>query len=39
MGMDKAKNKKDFKIKKLDNGDFEVVSTSYNIRVYYTYVE
>jgi len=24
---------------KLKNGDFEVVSTSYNINVYYTYVK
>jgi len=37
--MDKRKNKKDFKIKKLKTGDFEVVSTSYNINVYYTYVK
>jgi len=27
------------KIKKLSNGDFEVVSTSYNIAVNYSYVE
>lgn len=27
------------KIIKLKNGDFEVVSTSYNISIYYTYVK
>tara|TARA_R100001463_G_scaffold132800_2_gene193726 strand:+ start:2415 stop:2534 length:120 start_codon:yes stop_codon:yes gene_type:complete len=39
MGVDKAKIKKDFKIKKLKNGDFKVVSTSYNVRVFYSYVK
>ena len=40
MVMDKRKNKKDFKIKKLKTGDFEVVyDTSNNINIYYTYVK
>ena len=37
--MGKRKNKKDFSIKKLKNGDFEVVSTSYNIPVKYIYAK
>tara|TARA_R110000851_G_scaffold103113_1_gene219905 strand:+ start:530 stop:643 length:114 start_codon:yes stop_codon:yes gene_type:complete len=37
--MGKRKNKKDFSIKKLKNGDFEVVNTSYNIPVKYIYVK
>ncbi len=27
------------KIKKLKNGDFEVINTSYNIPIIYTYVD